>query len=65
MAQKNLKTMSNSELLTRFMASRDNLIQFRLDNLQFPNDTTILNLLDLEREEYVRLKEEIYRRMKR
>lgn len=63
MTQKNLKTMSNSELLTRFMTSRDNLVHFRLSNLQCPNDTTISNLLDLEQSEYAKLKEEIYRRM--
>ena len=55
--------MSNSELLTRFMTSRDNLVHFRLSNLQCPNDTTISNLLDLEQSEYAKLKEEIYRRM--
>ena len=60
----NLKKISNSELLTRFMNSRDNVIHFRMVQFQEPNNETTNLCLELELKEYNNLKEEIYRRMK-
>ena len=63
MNKESVKNMENSELLAHLFNSRDNLISIRHRMYENPNMEGLLELFDLEREQYDLLTGEVFRRM--
>lgn len=61
--KKVVRKMENSELLTYFLISRDNLISIKRALLDKPTDKDLNNLFEIEEKNYSELITEIYRRM--
>ena len=60
---KNLKEMYNSELLTYFLISRDNIISIRRALFDNKDNQHLKDLFDSESKKYDELLKELYRRM--
>lgn len=60
-----IQEMMNSELLAHYVNSRDNLISITRRMNENRNTEGLLELFDIEREQYDLLQAEIYRRMER
>lgn len=63
MSQKTPEEMENSELLTYFLISRDNLISLRRALFERKDDKELNDLFNLESKNNDNLLKEIYRRM--
>lgn len=63
MNKETIRKMENSELLAHLFNSRDNLISIRHKMYENPNIEGLLELFDLEREQYDELTKEVFRRM--
>lgn len=63
MSQKTPEEMENSELLTYFLISRDNLISLRRALFEKKDDKELNDLFNLESKNNDNLLKEIYRRM--
>lgn len=61
---KELKELSKEELLTRFLFTRDTLVQIRLELFK-KYDKEIDNIFSITQKEFEDLKAEIYRRMEK
>ena len=61
-----IKKLSNSELLTKFMISRENLVHYKMMYMQctYNEQSFYANMITLETQDFNNLKDEIYRRMK-
>ena len=57
--------MENSELLAHLFIARDNLIVIRRKMYDNPHTDSLIELFDLEREQYDELTKEVYRRMRK
>ena len=65
MNKEQIKNMKNSELLAHLFNSRDNLILIRRKMYDNPHTDGLIELFDLEREQYDELTKEVYRRMRK
>ena len=65
MNKEQIKNMENSELLAHLFNSRDNLIIIRRKMYDNPHTDGLIELFDLEREQYDELTKEVYRRMRK
>lgn len=63
MNKETIAKMENSELLAHLFNSRDNLILIRRRMNEEPNIDGLLELFDIEREQYDELMKEVFRRM--
>ena len=63
MNKEQVRNMENSELLAHLFNSRDNLISIRHRMYENHNIEGILELFDIESEQYDLLIEEVFRRM--
>ena len=63
MTKESVRNMENSELLAHLFNTRDNLIKIRHKMLETPNTEGILELFNIECEQYDLLQKEIFRRM--
>ena len=63
MNKESVKNMENSELLAHLFNTRDNLIKIRHKMLETPNTEGILELCNIECEQYDLLQKEVFRRM--
>ena len=61
--KKVVRKMENSELLTHFLISRDNLISIKRALLDKPTDNELNLLFKIEEKNYDELINELYRRM--
>lgn len=59
-----LKKLSNEELLTNFLFTRDTLVQVRMELFK-QKDKDMQEIFELTSKEFSDLKNEIYRRMER
>ena len=64
MEKNELKALTNSDLLTRFLMSRDSLLRIKMEIFQSGKDKFTNNMLEIETAEFTALRDEIYRRMK-
>ena len=63
MNKESVRNMENSELLAHLFNTRDNLINIRRKMDEQPNVEGILELFNIECEQYDLLQSEVYRRM--
>lgn len=63
MTKESVRNMENSELLAHLFNTRDNLINIRRKMDEQPNVEGILELFNIECEQYDLLQSEVYRRM--
>ena len=63
MNKESVRNMENSELLAHLFNTRDNLINIRRKMDEQPNIEGILELFNIECEQYDLLQGEVYRRM--
>ena len=63
MTKESIRNMENSELLAHLFNTRDNIITIRRKMDEQPNVEGILELFNIECEQYDLLQSEVYRRM--